>query len=109
MELEFGMIVTIIAFALFYVRLVFLRSKKRRDLREQALAVKRQGKGAKMPVDEEHLPGYKVTSWALVIIAVVLMLAGMTARYSTGFPVWAQEYWWVGTSLGAILFAFCFK
>ncbi len=107
--MEFGMWVTIIAFGIFYLRLALLRGKKRREIREQALAVKRQGKGAKMTVDEEHLPGYKVTSWPLVAFAVVLMLAGMMARYSTGFPAWAQEFWYVGTALGAIVFAFCFK
>ncbi|MHB0989311.1 MAG: hypothetical protein ACYC3P_11710 [Bellilinea sp.] len=107
--MEFGMWVTIVAFGLFYVRLALLRGKKRRAVREQALAVKRQGKGAKMTVDEEHLPGYKITSWVLVAFAAVLMLTGMMARYNTGFPVWVQEYWWVGASLGAILFAFCFK
>jgi hypothetical protein len=107
--MEFGMWVTIIAFGLFYLRLALLRGQKRREIRAQALAVKRQGKGAKMTVDEEHLPGYKVTSWVIIAVAVVLMLAGMMARYSTGFPAWAQEYWYVGTALGAILFAFGFK
>lgn len=107
--MEFGMWVTIIAFGLFYLRLALLRSQKKREIREQALAVKRQGKGAKMTVDEEHLPGYKVTSWVIIVVAVVLMLAGMMARQSPGFPAWAQEYWYVGTALGAIIFAFGFK
>jgi hypothetical protein len=107
--MEFGMWVTIIAFGIFYVRLALLRSQKRREIRQEALAVKRRGKGAKMTVDEEHLPGYKVTSWYLVALAVILMLVGMMARYSTGFPAWAQQYWWAGTSLGALVFAFCFK
>ncbi|HEY4692716.1 MAG TPA: hypothetical protein VIH16_04715 [Bellilinea sp.] len=107
--MEFGMWVTIIAFGLFYLRLALLRSQKKREIREQALAVKRQGKGAKMTVDEEHLPGYKVTSWVIIVVAVVLMLAGMMARQSASFPAWAQEYWYVGTALGAILFAFGFK
>jgi len=107
--MEFGMWITIIAFGLFYLRLALLRGQKRRQIRDEALAVKRRGKGAKMTVDEEHLPGYKVTSWVLVVIAVILMLGGMMARYTGSFPAWAQQYWWVGTSLGAIVFAFCFK
>lgn len=107
--MDFGMWVTIIAFGLFYLRLALLRGQKKREIREQALAVKRQGKGAKMTVDEEHLPGYKVTSWVLVIIAAVLMLAGMMARQNVEFLAWMKDYWYVGTALGAIIFAFCFK
>jgi len=109
MKYDFGIIITVIAFGLFYARLYFLRRKKRQELREMALKVKRQGKGAKMPVSEENRPGYTITSWVLVVIAGALMVLGMAARQNTGFPVWAQEYWWVGTTLGAILFAFCFK
>lgn len=107
--MEFGVWVTIIALGIFYLRLALLRGQKRRQIREQALAVKRKGKGAKMTVDEEHLPGYKVTSWYLVGLAVVLMLAGMMARYTTGLPAWATQFWWVGTAVGALVFAFCFK
>lgn len=109
MKIDFGVGITIVAFALFYIRLYFLRRKKRQELREMALQVKHQGKGAKMPVSEENRPGYTIASWPLVVVAGVLMILGMAARQNTGFPVWAQEYWWVGTTLGAILFAFCFK
>lgn len=109
MELEFGIIVTIIAFALFYIRLAILRKKKRAELRELALQVKRAGKGAKMPVSEEHRPGYEIRYWPLVVLSGALIILGMAARQYTSFPVWAQEYWWIGTSFGALLLAFCFK
>lgn len=109
MKADFGIYITIFAFAVFYVRLYILRQKKKKELREVALKVKRQGKGAKMPVSEENRPGYTITSWPLVVIAGVLMILGMAARQSTGFPVWATEFWWVGTTLGAILLAFCIK
>lgn len=109
MDVEFGIVITIIAFALFYVRLAILRQQKRRELREIALQVKRQGRGAKMPISEENRPGYEIRSWVLVVLAAVLMVLGMAARQYTSFPLWAQEYWWVGTTLGAILLAFCFK
>lgn len=107
--MEFGLWVTIIALGIFYLRLALLRGKKRREIREEALAVKRKGKGAKMTVDEQHLPGYQVTSWYLVALAVVLMLVGMMARYNTDFPDVMRQYWWVGTATGALVFAFCFK
>lgn len=109
MKIDFGVGITIVAFALFYIRLYFLRQKKRQELREMALQVKHQGKGAKMPVSEENRPGYTITSWALVVVAAVLILLGMAARQTAGAPDWAQEYWWVGTTVGAIVLAFCFK
>ncbi|MHB0922362.1 MAG: hypothetical protein ACYC6H_07565 [Bellilinea sp.] len=109
MNIDFGVGITIAAFALFYIRLYILRQQKRRELREIALQVKRQGKGAKMPISEENRPGYEIKSWVLVVLAAVLMVLGMAARQYTSFPLWAQEYWWVGTTLGAILLAFCFK
>lgn len=108
-DLDLGIVVTIVAFGLFYFRLLWVRRNKRRALRELALQVKKQGKGSKMPLDEEHRPGYEITSWWLVAIAAILMILGMWARQNTGFPVWAQEYWWLGTSVGALMFAFCFK
>ncbi len=109
MKNDFGVIITVIAFGLFYIRLYLLRRKKKEELRDLALQVKRQGKGAKMPVSEENRPGYTITSWPLVVVAGVIMVLGMAARQSTGFPAWATEYWWVGTTLGAILLAFCIK
>jgi len=109
MKNDFGVIITVIAFGLFYIRLYLLRRKKKEELRDLALKVKRSGKGAKMPVSEENRPGYTITSWPLVVIAGVIMVLGMAARQSTSFPAWATEYWWVGTTLGAILLAFCIK
>lgn len=107
-QLEFGVIITIIAFAFFYFRLAWVRGKRKRLRREKALQVKKQGKGNKAPI-EENKPGYEITSWVLVAISAILILAGMAARSMTGLPVVFQEYWWVGTTVGAILFAFCFK
>jgi hypothetical protein len=109
MDVEFGIIITIAAFALFYVRLAILRRKKRRELREMQLAVKRKGRGAKMTMPEENRPGYEITSWALVAVAGLVILLGMVARQNASVPTWAHEYWWVGTTLGVLLFAFCFK
>ena len=108
MKFDFGLVITGVAMIVFYLRLAMLRGKKRRLIREQALAVKRVGKGAKAP-PEEKIKAYQVSSWLLVALAAGLMLIGLAAHQSDIFPQVVRNYWWVGTAGGALLFAFCFK
>ncbi|MEN6481378.1 MAG: hypothetical protein ABFD29_04290 [Anaerolineaceae bacterium] len=108
-NLEPGMIATIVAMVIFYLRLAMLRGKKRRLQKEEALAVKKAGKRAKAKIEDPNKPNYEISSWVLVVISVVLMLVGLAARQNASFPALMQEYWWVGTTLGVLLFAFCFK
>ncbi len=109
MKFDFGLAITAVAMLFFYVRLAMLRGKKRRLEREQALKAKKAGKGAKVSLPDPNKPRYEIRSWVMVGVAVLLMLVGLAARQTASFPQWMQDYWWVGTSLGAVLFSFCFK
>jgi multisubunit Na+/H+ antiporter MnhB subunit len=109
MKFDFGLAITAVAMLLFYVRLAMLRGKKRRLEREQALKAKKAGKGAKVSLPDPNKPRYEIRSWVMVGVAVLLMLVGLAARQTASFPQVMQDYWWVGTSLGAVLFSFCFK
>lgn len=109
MKFDFGIAVTAVAMLFFYVRLAMLRGKKRRLEREQALKAKKAGKGAKVTLPDPNKPRYEIRSWVMVGAAVLLMLVGLAARQTASFPQLMQDYWWVGTSLGAVLFSFCFK
>lgn len=109
MKFDFGIAITAVAMLFFYVRLAMLRGKKRRLEREQALKVKKAGKGAKVSLPDPNKPRYEIRSWVIVGAAVLLMLVGLAARQTASFPQLMQDYWWVGTSLGAVLFSFCFK
>jgi len=109
MKFDFGLAITAVAMLLFYVRLAMLRGKKRRLEREQALKAKKAGKGAKVSLPDPNKPRYEIRSWVMVGVAVILMLVGLAARQTASFPQVMQDYWWVGTSLGAVLFSFCFK
>jgi len=109
MELDFGLVITGVSMLFFYLRLALLRGKKRRLAREEALLVKRVGKGAKAKLEQPNKPGYEIVSWWLVAAAALLMLIGLAARQSDFFPQIMRDYWWVGTAGGAFLFAFCFK
>lgn len=109
MKFDFGLAITAVAMLFFYVRLAMLRGKKRRLEREQALKAKKAGKGAKVNLPDPNKPRYEIRSWVMVGVAVLLMLVGLAARQTASFPQLMQDYWWVGTSLGAVLFSFCFK
>lgn len=109
MNFDIGLVITGLAMLFFYLRLAMLRGKKRRLEREAALQVKKAGKGAKAPLKDPHKPGYEIRSWVLLGGAIVLMLVGLAARQSDTFPQLMRDYWWVGTSAGAVVFSFCFK
>ena len=109
MKFDFGLAITAVAMLFFYLRLAMLRGKKRRLEREQALKTKKAGKGAKVSLPDPNKPRYEIRSWVMVGVAVLLMLVGLAARQTPSFPQLMQDYWWVGTSLGAVLFSFCFK
>lgn len=117
-----GIAITAVTALLFYFRIAMLRGKKRRLAKEAALEQMRkaQNKKKRVKVNEPSYakPSIEVSSWALVVVAIVLMLIGIVAKNSPGFPVpetlkatWTvvQTYWWVGPSLGFILFMFGFK
>lgn len=112
--METGLIVIIVAIAIFYLRILQLRGRKRR-LEKQAIlehmreANRKKGKVGPLPGKDPNTPPFKVTSWILVIIAVVLMMIGVAARSTLDLPALVETYWWVPTTMGILLFVFCFK
>ncbi|MBA4420439.1 MAG: hypothetical protein C0391_04770 [Anaerolinea sp.] len=114
MKFDTGTYVVIASMIIFYLRMMQLRGRKRRLDREASVArlsSKNKTRKTAPAVEEKdkNAPPYKVTSWVLVAIAVVLSLLGLVARSATGFPDIMQTYWWVITSFGTLLFVFCFK
>lgn len=114
MNLEPGMIVIIVACLVFYLRIVQLRGRKKRLEKERVLAHmrdanKKKGKIAPLPPKDPNDPPFKVTSWILVGIALVLVLVGMACRSYTFFPQLMRDFWWVITTIGIVAFIFCFK
>ncbi len=116
-EFDAGMAFTAVAALIFYLRIAMIRGKKRRLAREETAEMMRQAKNKyskkKTKVDDSlrNKPSIEVASWAVIIIAIVLMLVGLIARNSPNMniPELAVQYWWVGTTVGFILFAFGFK
>lgn len=113
MKLDAGTYVVIGAMVIFYLRLMQLRGRRRRLEREASVArMSQKNKTRKnapaIEIRDKNAPPYKVTSWILVVIAAVLMLVGMAARAYPGFPPIMGEYWWIITSVGTLMFVFCF-
>lgn len=116
-----GLIVVIVAMALFYLRMAMLRGRKKRYEREFAVKRRRVNgriKGSALP-QQAKTPTYSITSWYLVAIAFILIIFGLLMynqmtilgydliRNKELIDKYAQ-YWYIVVSLGLILFAFCF-
>lgn len=110
-QLTYDWIIVIVALVVFYVRLAMLRGQKRKQERKQMLSrMKKGGKDKKeTPPASFYNPRYQVTSWWLVGLAVILMCIGLIDKNMTWFPTAYQAYWWIPTTLGVIVFTFCFK
>lgn len=108
MKFDAGIAIVGVAMILFYARLAMLRGKKRRERRAEQLAAMKGKKGKILPEDPNR-PYYQVTSWWLVGLSMVLILAGMLAKTTTSLPVMVQQFWWIITSIGVLIFAFSFK
>lgn len=109
MKIDVGIAVVGATMILFYLRLAMLRGQKRKQRRVEQLAVMKASKKTKFKPEDPNRPYYQVISWWLVGLAMVLVLAGMAFKTTTSLPQLLQQYWWVITSVGVLVFAFCFK
>ena len=116
-EFSFGYAITAFTAVLFYFRIAMLRGKKRRLGKQEMTEIMAMPKGKKRTdrmramENNKNKPNIEVTSWALVVFAIVMMLAGVVIKNSTGLniPSVLADYWWAGPSLGFIVFIFSFK
>jgi sterol desaturase/sphingolipid hydroxylase (fatty acid hydroxylase superfamily) len=120
MKLDTGMIVIIFVVALFYIRILMLRGKHRRDERKATLerikAVEAQKSKSRrnQPPEKKNAsqmdqPMFHVTSWWVIGPAVVLMLVGLAMWTTTWFPPEIKSYYWAPVAVGGILFIFGLK
>lgn len=116
-QFEIGFAATAFTALLFYFRIAMLRGKKRRLAKEEMIEILNMPKGKKQKErlaeheKRQNVPSFEVSSWVIIIIGIVLMLAGIVIRNTLGLdvPQVVKDYWWVGPSLGFILFMFGFK
>ena len=123
MKLTTGLIVVIVSIVFFYLRIAILRGQKKRYAREFALKrrkVNGRSKGAALPSSAPGSPPFMISSWLLVILTILLMLAGMIVYNNftlfgmdivkdADFIAKYAQYWYIPVALGVVVFSFCFK
>ena len=111
------LIVVIVVIAIFYLRIAMLRGQKKRFEQELALKrrkVKGRSKGSPLPQQPKGTPPYIVRSWVLVVLAIILMLAGVIAYNKFYILEWQivkdaeafVPYWYIPLSVGILVLAF---
>ena len=116
-KFDFGYAITAFTAILFYFRIAMLRGRKRRLSSQEMAEIMKMPKSKKRTARMEALennknkPSIEVVSWVLVVVGIILMLAGVIIKNSTGLtiPTVVSEFWWAGPSLGFIIFMFSFK
>ncbi len=112
MKLEPGWYAVFAAIAIFYIRLLQLRGRRKRETREEIMAIAKANSRRKKGDQPLRPPGekvmFQVRSWVIIVAGAVVMLAGLGFHNSTFYPPIAP-YWWAFTTAGIILFTFGFK
>jgi hypothetical protein len=112
MKLDFGTIITIVVVVLFYFRLNALQYGRAKKTRAYDEAVKKDvnKKKKQIPVlDAMQKYGFKVISWPLVVLSIVLIAIGVALAAVNGLPQNLKDYWWVGICAGVIVMGFNIK
>jgi hypothetical protein len=119
MKLTTGLIVVLASMVFFYLRIAFLRGRKKRYDREFALKRRRvngRSKGAVLP-QTKGAPPFTVRSWLLVAVSIIFVLLGilMYNKMSIlGYDLIANEailntytpFWYIPLAAGVIILAF---
>jgi hypothetical protein len=104
--LDMKTIVLILIIGLFYLRLYRIQDRKRREERLLEHKLKSQGKKITKPYSR---PRYQVTSWFIIVPAILLMLLGLTITSTDLLPVALKPFDWIFIAAGGVLFIFSFK
>ncbi len=113
MKFDIGVMVVVASMIFFYVRLIQLRGRRRKERREEELARMREPRKRKSnepaPAKPGERPMIKIASWWLVSGGAIVMLAGLGLRTSPGILPVLEPYWWVITTIGVLVFTFSLK
>jgi hypothetical protein len=112
-KFDFGYSITAITALLFYLRIAMIRGKKRRLAREELAEVMSMAKGKRQKdrmaaiEAKKGAPNIEIRSWLVMGVAIVLMIAGIVFKNypDLNLPQSLVDYWWIGPSLGFVLFS----
>jgi hypothetical protein len=112
MNIDTGFAVVILAVLVFYLRLIVIQRQRAKQLRSAAPPASKKKSSKSMPAAAPQR--YSVLSprksdWLIAGIGVVLLIAGVLLY--AGFIPWplGEEYWWVPTATGIVLFSWAFR
>jgi hypothetical protein len=113
MKFDIGLIVVVASMVFFYIRLIQLRGRRKKERREEELerlrAPKKRKPGEPAAAPSGERPMIKIASWWLVSGGAILMLGGLALRTSPGLMPVLEPYWWVATAIGMLVFTFSLK
>ncbi len=119
MKISLGLIIVLASMVFFYLRMGFLRGRKKRYDREFALKRRRvngRSKGAVLP-QTKGAPPFSVRSWILVAISIIMVLLGilMYNKMSIlGLDLITNEailntytpFWYIPLAAGVVILSF---
>jgi hypothetical protein len=123
MKITVGLIVVLVSMVFFYLRVAFLRGRRKRYIREYALKRRRvngRSKGAVLPSAGKGAPPLGVNNWWFVGISVFLIVFGLL-MYNKMFFLGLQlisnkffidtlsPYWYIVVAVGVVALSFCLK
>jgi hypothetical protein len=123
MKFSLGLIIVLASMIFFYLRIAFLRGRKKRNEREYALKRRRvngRSKGAVLPHTEKGSPPFGVRSWIMVGVSVLFIILGllMYNKMSVlGYDLITNQalldtytpFWYIPLSAGVVLLSFSIK
>jgi len=113
MKFDIGWIAVVVSVVIFYLRMIQIRGRRRKEMREEELA--RLKAAAKRKPNQPPLPEkgeratFQIGSWPLLVGGAALMLLGLSLRTPSTLMAGYQAYWWVAVSVGVLVFTFGIK
>lgn len=121
-KLDTGTIIVGIAIIVFYLRVLQLRGRKRKQKRlenaaklepaniEKEKKAKKYGaKDRKKQAKPADVPMFDVSNWWLAGVGALLMCLGLAMNNSGWFPKPYSDYWWISMAVGVLVFVFCIR
>lgn len=113
MKIDIGLVVVVASMIFFYVRLIQLRGRRRKERKEMELVrihdSRRRKPGEAAPPQIGERPMVQIASWWLVAGGAIIMLTGLSLRTSPGLLPVLEPYWWIVTAVGVVVFTFSLK
>jgi sterol desaturase/sphingolipid hydroxylase (fatty acid hydroxylase superfamily) len=109
MTFEPGFYVVVVAVMIFYLRLMQLRGRRRKEARAEQLERMRTHQKESI-TDQQKKPMIKIRSWWLVGVGAVMALVGLLLMYPPeGIPADWHTYWWIIATVGFLVFTYSVK